>query len=281
MTLCEGSPQVVAVASVHESRVPCVFDTSPCNSSLSCANDMNRYKASGMHLVLSVGIGLSLFWLFWFVWYPAPMLIAIGGHELFLLIVGVDAILGPLLTLVVFNTKKRSLKFDLLVVAAIQIGALVYGVSVMLKARPVFVAALGGHFQVVQATEVTDDNLKKANATLPLFGPVLVGTKAPVGRYDTDAVELVQQIGGGRGHFPQLHVPYESMASEVLEKSKPISALIASNPQKADEITAWLRKHDLDANTARFQPIRIRASEFVVVIDAKTAAVAGIAPFKQ
>jgi len=208
------------------------------------------------------------------------MLVAIGGHELFLLIIGIDVILGPLLTLVVFNPKKRSLKFDLLVIAMMQIGALVYGVGVMLKARPVYVAAVGDHFQVVQATEVTNGNLKKANAALPFFGPILVGTKAPVGRYDIDAVELVQQIGGGRGHFPQLHIPYESMASEVLEKSKPISTLIANNAAKADEIAAWLQQHNLDANTARFQPIRVRASEYAVVINAKTAAVAGIAPFK-
>jgi len=241
---------------------------------------MNRYKASAIHFFLSACIGLALFGLLWFVWYPDPMLIAIGGHELFLLIVGIDVILGPLLTLVVFNTNKRSLKCDLMVIALMQIGALIYGVSVILEARPAYVAANGDYFQVVQATEVTDANLEKAKTSIPWFGPALVGTKAPVGRYDTDAVRDVEKIGGGRGHFPQLHIPYESMASEVIEKSKPISALIASKPDKAGEITAWLRKHNLDANTAKFLPIRIRASEFAVVIDAKTAAVAGIAPFK-
>ncbi len=242
--------------------------------------EISRYRASAIHLLISGCVGLTLFALFWFVWYPAPMLIAIGGHEIFLLIISIDVIIGPVLTLVVFNTKKRSLKFDLAVIAAMQVGAMCYGASFLLEGRPAYVAALGDHFQVVQAVEITDQNIAKAKTTLPWFGPLWVGTKAPTGRYDTDAVRDVEEIGGGRGHFPQLHIPYESMASEILEKSKPISALIASNPGKSDEIAAWLRKHNLDANTARFQPIRIRASEFVVVIDAKTAAVAGIAPFK-
>ena len=150
----------------------------------------------------------------------------------------------------------------------------------MLEARPAYVAANGDYFQVVQATEVTDANLSKGKTTMPWLGPTLVGTKAPVGRYDTDAVRDVEIIGGGRGHFPQLHIPYESMASEVLAKSKPISALVASNPDKAIEIANWLRKNQLDADTARFQPIRIRASEYAIVMNAKTATVAGIAPFK-
>lgn len=241
--------------------------------------EISRYRASAIHLLISACVGLALFALFWFVWYPAPMLVAIGGHEIFLLILSIDIVIGPVLTLVVFNTKKRSLKFDLAVIAAMQIGAMCYGASFLLEGRPAYVAALGDHFQVVQAVEITDENITKANTSLPKFGPVWVGTKKPEGRWDTEAVELVEQFGGGRGHFPQLHIPYESMASEVLEKSKLLSALIARNPARSDEITAWLRKHNLDANTARFQPIRIRASEFVVVIDAKTAAVAGIASF--
>ena len=242
---------------------------------------MTRFHAFGWHFLISLLAGLVLLALSWFVWYPSPMLMAIGGHEIFFLVVGIDVVLGPLLTLVVFKSGKRSLVFDLTTIASLQIVALGYGVSVLCEARPTYVAALGDKFQVVQATEVTTANLAKAKTTMPWWGPTWVGTRAPEGRYDTDAVRDVEEIGGGRGHFPQLHIPYASMASEVLEKSKPISALIASNPANAAEIADWLKKHNLNANSARFQPIRIRASEFVVVIDAKTAAVAGIAPFKQ
>lgn len=225
-------------------------------------------------------VGLVLFALSWFVWYPAPMLMAIGGHEIFLLVVGIDVVLGPLLTLVVFKSGKRSLTFDLAIIAALQIAALIYGVSTLLEARPAYVAALGDKFQVVQASEVTDANLAKAKTAMPWWGPTWVGTKAPEGRFDIDAVRDVTAIGGGRGHFPQLHIPYEAMAKDVLAKSLPISTLLADNPGKSEEILSWLKRRSLDENSARFQPIRISAGEFSVVLNAKTGAVVGIAPFK-
>ena len=241
---------------------------------------MSRFRASGFHFVISLFVGLVLLALCWFMWYPAPMLMAIGGQEIFLLVVGIDVVLGPLLTLVVFKSGKKTLKFDLAVIALLQIAALVYGVSTLLEARPAYVAALGDKFQVIQATEVTDANLAKAKTSLPWWGPRWVGTKAPTGRYDIDAVNDVTAVGGGRGHFPQIHVPYDSMAKELIQRAQPIAALKKINSAQAAEIDAWLAKHGYTEQTAKFQPITISASEFVVMIDAKTAAVIGIAPFK-
>lgn len=241
---------------------------------------MNRYSASATHFAISVTLGFVLFSCFWFVVYPSPMLLAIGGHEIFLLILGIDVVLGPLLTLVVFKAGKKSLKFDLATIAVMQIAAMAYGVSVLHEGRPAYVAALGDKFQVVQAVEVTDENLTKSGQALPLFAPKWVGTKAPEGRELTEAVGFVQEVGGDRGHFPQLHIPYESMAKVVLAKALPISTLLAANPGMADEIRAWLKGRNHDENSAKYQPIKISASEFAVILDGKSGVVVGIAPFR-
>ncbi len=241
---------------------------------------MNRYRASATHFALSLLLGAALLAMFWFVWYPAPTLLAIGGHEIFLLILGIDVVLGPLLTLIVFKSGKKSLKFDLAVIAMMQVAALIYGVSVLLEGRPAYVAALGDRFQVVQAVEITDANIEKAKTTLPWWGPIWVGTKAPEGRYDTDAVADVEGIGGGRGHFPQLHVAYETMTQEVLKKSLPISTLKAANATKTQEIDAWLASRGHSDSSAVYQPLLVRASSFAIVLDAKNGKVVGISPFK-
>lgn len=241
---------------------------------------MSRFRASGFHFLISFIVGLLLLSLCWFIWYPAPMLMAIGGHEIFLLVVGIDVVLGPSLTLVVFKSGKKSLKFDLAAIALLQICAMTYGVSTLLEVRPAYVAALGDQFQVVQAAEVTDANLAKAKTELPWWGPRWVGTKAPTDRYDVDAVQAIAAVGAGRGHLPQLHVPYDSMAAEILERAQPIAVLKKRDAAQAIKIDAWLAKHGHDEQTAKFQPIKIRASTFVVVVDAKSAAVIGIAPFK-
>jgi hypothetical protein len=241
---------------------------------------MSRYAAAATHFALSALIGSILLALFWFVWYPAPMLMAIGGHEIFLLILGIDVVLGPLLTLIVFRSEKKSLKFDLAVIALMQIGAMVYGVSVLLEGRPAYVAALGAKFQVVQAVEIIDANLEKAKKTLPWFGPEWVGTKAPTERAEIDQVDMITQVGGGAGHLPQLHIPYASMAQEVLKKSLSISALKAANSTKSAEIDIWLKRHGYTDATAVYQPLTIRAGEFAVILDAKDAKVLGISPFR-
>lgn len=240
---------------------------------------MSRYKAASIHFQACLAVGLGLLALCWFVWYPAPMLMTLGGHEIFLLVVGIDVIVGPLLTLVVFNAEKKSLKFDLAVILALQIAAFIYGTSSLLEARPAYVAALGDSFQVVQATEVTDENLDKAKTTLPWWGPKWVGTKEIVDTEWQSGVQAVQSVGGDKGHFPQLHIPYESMKERVLAKALPISELKKINPGQENKIDQWLRSRGYDEQTAKFQPLKIMASKFAVFVDANTAKVIGISTF--
>ena len=241
---------------------------------------MSRYQAAGLHFLICMVIGLALLALSWFVWYPAPMLLVIGGLEIFLLIVGIDVILGPLLTLVVFKSGKKSLKFDLAVIAVLQVAAMAYGMDSLLEARPAYVAALGDSFQVVQATEVTDENLAKAKTTLPWWGPKWVGTKEIVDAEWQSGVQAVQSVGGDKGHFPQLHIPYESMKERVLAKALPVSELKKINPGQENKIDQWLKSRGYDEQTAKFQPLKIVASKFAVFVDAKTAKVIGISTFK-
>ena len=240
---------------------------------------MTKLRASGLHFAISLFVGLMLLGLSWFIWYPAPMLMAIGGHEIFLLVVGIDVVLGPLLTLVVFKSGKPSLKFDLAVIALLQIAAMIYGVNTLLEARPAYVAALEDSFQVVQATQVTDANLAKANATLPWWGPVWVGTKAPLDRFDIDSVEAVTSVGGGRGHFPQLHVPYDSVREQLAKRAKTISQLKALNVPRTVEIDAWLKARGYDEYSAKYLPIMISSTTFALLLDAATGRVIGISPF--
>jgi hypothetical protein len=63
------------------------------------------------------------------VWYPNPYREISGGRELFLILVTVDVILGPLITLSIFNPVKawKVLRRDLAIVGLIQLAALGYG----------------------------------------------------------------------------------------------------------------------------------------------------------
>ena len=80
--------------------------------------DSRRLRAAikffSFHLAISVGVAtLAAFFVFG-VWYPYPYRELAGGRELFWLVVFVDVICGPILTLVLFNPgkTKKELFFD-------------------------------------------------------------------------------------------------------------------------------------------------------------------------
>lgn len=69
--------------------------------------------------------------------------IAFGVTTIYLMLLGIDLILGPLLTFLVFKEDKKKLKFDLGVILIIQLSRLFFGL-VYLSARPTCLAGVCG-----------------------------------------------------------------------------------------------------------------------------------------
>jgi len=205
---------------------------------------------------------------------------AVGGQEIFLILLGVDIILGPLLTLVVFKSGKKSLKFDLAVIGVVQVTALAYGVFTLLTGRPVYIAALGYRFDLIQANEVGQEQLAPTGASLPLWGPKWVGIKPATDKKERERMMFSGLAGFDYGHYPQYHAPLETMRDEILKNAKPISELRKLNVGHDTEITAWLRDHGQTDDRVVFQGLKARAVDMAVIMDAKTAKVINIAPFK-
>jgi hypothetical protein len=240
---------------------------------------MNRWVAALVHFSISVAVGASLFAAFWFVWYPAPVFEAAGGLSLFGLLLAVDVVLGPLLTLIVFNPAKKSLKFDLAFIGVVQVAALVYGVYTLYIARPVYLASLGHRFDIVHASDIDRDDLAKSKKSLPLFGPQWTGIKQPDDKKERDRILFAAFGGLDYGHFPQHHQPIENMRDEILKSAKAISELKKLNPGAEAAIVRWLEKRGVTADEVIFQGLKARAKDMAVIMDAKTAKVVGIAPF--
>lgn len=70
------------------------------------------------------------------------------------------------------------------------------------------------------------------------------------------------------------------MRDELLQRAKPVSDLKKLNPTSIEVIDSWLESRGYSATNAVFQGISARSQEMAVILDAKTAAVIGIAPFK-
>ena len=232
-----------------------------------------KFKAAGIHFLLGLVLLSAVFCLIYFVWYPAPFYQLSGGQELMELIFGVDLILGPLLTWVVFNKKKplRTNLWDVAVIACVQLAALGYGIYTVLQARPVFVGFEYDRFRVVHANEPDPKELLKARAViqrgLPLSGPKLLGLRKP-----TDPVEKFNSTMlalGGLSEAAQanLWVPYEKVESEVLAQSHPVQRLIDRFPTQADKIRQLLADHQLALDNAVYLPLIVKDAFWTVVLD--------------
>ncbi|MBZ0104513.1 MAG: hypothetical protein K8H84_02685 [Sulfuricella denitrificans] len=235
----------------------------------------SRYRAAGVHLSISALIGAVTLAVMLFLWYPPPLFFGMGGNELALLIVGVDIAIGPLATLVVFNPGKKTLKhllFDLSVIAALQLGALSYGIYAMHQGRPVFTVFTGERLAVISPTEIEADDLAKGSAeeyrTLSLTGPRLVATEAPADPEEQSRIAFAAFGGGGIQNFPKYYVPYAGKTVEVLAASRPLSDL---NPAPAD--LAVLQRYLATAGRApeqlRCLPVSTKRETMTAIIDAR------------
>jgi hypothetical protein len=241
---------------------------------------MTRRRAASIHLSLSALVCTALFLAFWFVLYPSPLFTAVGGREIFLVLLCVDMVLGPLLTLIVFQDGKKYLRFDLAAIAVVQLVALAYGVHTLWAGRPVYLAALGHRFDVVMANEVNPEELVTAKASLPWFGPEWVGTALATDGAERERIVLSALAGADYGHFPQHHVPLATMRDEMLAKSRPIASLTTYNPGRGDEIRLWLNARGANELNTVFQGLRARSEDMTVILDKRSGDVIGIAPFK-
>lgn len=135
---------------------------------------MSRFKAAAIHFAISFVIFLVLLYFILFQWYPDPLFSTDGGWRVIQIIVGVDLILGPMLTLIVFKSGKPGLKFDLAMIALLQFLALSWGVWNSYNERPAAIIYTLDYFTPVPAYQlakqgITTKELKQFGDTWPIL----------------------------------------------------------------------------------------------------------------
>ncbi len=196
-----------------------------------------------------------------------------------MLVTGVDIVLGPLITLVIFNTKKKSLKFDLMCVAAMQTVALAYGVSTMFQARPVYTVYTRERFDVIVAADT--DVLERAKVTdpvfksLPLNGPRIVAMESP-----NDIKEVQRMLASGLDSraFSQHYVTYDLKAKEAGLASMRLADWEKKHPDSIAKLRIFLSESALDESKVGFLPLYTRNEDMTIVLDRETGKVLAIAP---
>jgi hypothetical protein len=128
--------------------------------------EYNRYQAFAVHMAISLVIFFILLVCVTQYWYQGILFDTGNGWKAIGIIIGIDLILGPLLTLIVFNHNKRSLKFDLWVIALLQAAALIYGTWTIHQTRPIALAFINNSFLTLYANSDIAKNVQNKIDTL-------------------------------------------------------------------------------------------------------------------
>jgi hypothetical protein len=234
-------------------------------------------KAAGWHLLFSAAFALASAAVVLGIWYPFPYRELSGGRELFLLIIGVDVVCGPLMTLILFNPRKprRELWLDLGLVALLQLVALLYGTWTAWQARPMYLALEKDRFKVVMSADLRKSDLEKLPSDLAplLFGGVKVVALRPPNSTEERNKVLFESIETGRDYAerPEFYIAYKGTAAlNSLALAKPLEEFFKRYPDQQAVAIGIAKNNTEELNDWKYLPVLGR-QDWVALLDKEGA----------
>jgi hypothetical protein len=244
-------------------------------------NPKERIRASAIHLGISVIVATIAALQIFLVWYPNPIQEALGANRLFWLILTIDVILGPLLTLVVFNREKKSLKFDLAAIGCLQLIALCYGLHTMYQGKPAYIAFNTDRFVVARVADV-DSALYDRPGISKDFAPSdrYFSPRFAVVNWPTDIKARNDLLLSDSSARVDAYISSEQGAELLKRAAKPLDSLGKFNAGRNQELSfiaaQWKSK---GVDQLAFIPLRAEIEDMAVLINAQTGKILEIARF--
>lgn len=235
----------------------------------------NRLKAAGIHFLLTLLVTLCAAWVVFFIWFPSPFAEILGGINLFFLLVVCDLVLGPLISLVIFNSKKLKSELirDYAIVFTIQAAALIYGLHAMALVRPVFVVLTVDSIDIVSAGDLSQTDLDAAPKEdwrhISWTGPKYVWAKMPE---QGERSALVEDLMGGKDlqQLPKYYHEFSQGHDYLLSVAKGLDELKTRQPQIFKNVENFLSKNSsLERSDIRWLPVRHGGGFATVFFDVK------------
>lgn len=231
-----------------------------------------RIKFFLSHLIISISLALLVIGLVFFIWYPSPLATAVGVTHIFLMLLVIDVILGPLLGLLVYKEGKKTLKFDLSVIILIQIAALCYGVFSIEQGRPAWLVYNVDRFELVRKNELVDTNIQQAQQQFQQpswFKPQYVATEFAKDTQQRNDEMFAEVLGGiSIAQRPERYVELTQAKTQIQQRALPLKELEQYN-SKADVEKTLAKYPKADA----WLPLKANAVDMVVLVNKESASI--------
>ncbi len=228
-----------------------------------------KLKASLIHLSISAFIIISFILVAFYIWYPSSYSELNGLGNILSLLIGVDLILGPMLTFVIFKKNKPSLKFDLTVIAMIQLAALSYGAIAVYKGHPVYVVFAGNRFELVSAADAKPENAQLNEFKVSTFGfPRVAYAKMPDDIQTRNDLLFSNDLEKHSEYYQPLNNNIDAIIKHSIEPAK-----LFTTEEKREKLNSFLGNKNV--NNFVFLPLVGKEKDAVIAVNRKTGEIAG------
>lgn len=244
-----------------------------------------KVRAFFIHLGVSALVAAIIAWLIYKVWYPYPYRDILWGQSIYKLLIGVDVIVGPTITFIVFNKNKSFFErtLEIIFIVALQIGALGYGIWALAQARPAQIVFEYDHFQVVPVYLVPPpqpgNNFDHQIALEPWTGPNLISLRRlPQDEKNIEKWKKNIEFGGPPISVqPSLWQAYDLAHNAVIAASRPLEELLHEFPKEKDNIHIAAQKTGIQINLLTYIPIYSGTKAGALLLKKETSEIVGMA----
>ncbi len=239
------------------------------------SNDLlySKLRAFGIHFSLSLVIFFFLLYFVIFKWYPFPFFYTDGGWQGIRIIAGVDLILGPTLTFIVFNPRKplKLLKLDLGLIALAQVVALTWGIYTVHNERPYLAVFADGiiyplAYYQLSATGLNKEDINKLN---PKPTPKIIYVDIPEDEHEYLAL-LTKAVTSKPVHY--MGDRYQAFDTDqiknILRFSIDMEAYLKGEPEAwQKEYRAFIKAYPDSLDATLFLPLNARYGKYILALD--------------
>jgi hypothetical protein len=203
------------------------------------------FKAMTVHLGLSLLVAAAVALLVFTLWFPYPYRALAGGSELFILVMAVDIVCGPLLTFVLYSPTKprKEMLTDISLIVVIQLIALCYGIWNVWQIRPLYLVQEADRFNIISAANIDTKDLDLLPTDLRprLFGgPIKVSLREMTSAEQEKLIAQIKSGGKDASTLPMFYAPYQG--AKAYQNGHELRDLLITHPKHKSEIADLIEK---------------------------------------
>jgi hypothetical protein len=244
-----------------------------------------RLKAFSLHLLGSASALTLILGTLYFGWYRWPGWYLAEATPVVAVLVGVDLVIGPLLTLVIASNRKsrRELTRDIGIIVAVQVLALIYGTTSLWNGRPLYYAYSETVLQLVQAYEINASEAelgRKQNAVLaPHWYSLPRWIWAPLPSDPEEAQKLITAVLSGSDDvisMPRYFKRWDEGLPTLRERLKKVDDVPYFSPGDKKKLKERLQAAGLSTDQLNTMTFTGKGSPLLAVFDLANLEIIGI-----